>query len=133
MYGRREPKSGEVETPRFTAVWEAIKHLECVDYDRGTRWGVTGKDVCAILDALDALPKPSTPVVADALVDNMRVRCFNDMFRFIENCRRDSTPEVPAHETLTVMLQTLNDCGSKGFGDSDWQKKEPKPLWVSQP
>ena len=61
-------------------------------------------------------------------VEDMRVRCFNDMFRFIENCRRDSTPEVPAHETLTVMLQTLNDCGSKGFGDSDWQKKEPKPL-----
>lgn len=53
----------------------------------------------------------------------VREKCFKDMQRFIENCRSDSTPEVPAYETLTVMLATLNDVGSEGFGDSDWQKK----------
>lgn len=58
--------------------------------------------------------------------EEMRQRCFKDMYRFIENCRRDSDHNVPAYETLTVMLQTLNDCGPEGFGDSDWQKKEAK-------
>jgi len=61
--------------------------------------------------------------------EDLRQRCFKDMQRFIENCRKDSTPDVPAYETLTVMLQTLNDCGSEGFGDSDWQKK---PLAAGQ-
>jgi hypothetical protein len=63
-----------------------------------------------------------------AVLEDMRDRCFRDMQRFIENCRKDSTPQVPAHETLTVMLQTLNDCGSLGFGDSAWQKQKPSAL-----
>lgn len=61
---------------------------------------------------------------SEADLKDLRERCFKDMYRYIENCRRDLVPEVPTYETLTVMLQTLNDCGSKGFGDSDWQKKE---------
>ena|SRR5208283_1591266 len=58
--------------------------------------------------------------------EKLRLRCFKDMQRFIENCRKDSRPDVPAYETLTVMLQTLEDCGPEGFGDSDWQKKQPQ-------
>jgi len=50
--------------------------------------------------------------------EEVREACWKDMVRFIENCRKDSTPDVPAYETLTVMLQTLNDVGIKGFGDS---------------
>lgn len=54
--------------------------------------------------------------------DEIRLSCWRDMVRFIENCRKDSTPDVPAYETLTVMLATLNDVGMEGFGKSDWQK-----------
>lgn len=52
----RDPTSEELESPRFNAVWNAIKKWD-IEREPGDGYaGATGTDVCTILDALDVLP-----------------------------------------------------------------------------
>lgn len=53
---RREPTAQELVDPRFEVIWELIKRVD-VDYRDGTFSGATGNDVCAVLDALDAVAR----------------------------------------------------------------------------
>jgi hypothetical protein len=49
----RDPTTGELDSPRFNAVWGVIKDWDIRRDSDGLYGGATGTDVCMILDALD--------------------------------------------------------------------------------
>jgi hypothetical protein len=54
MHLRREPTPKDFADPRFDVLWELMKRVD-VDYQNGLFSEATGNDVCAVLDALDAV------------------------------------------------------------------------------
>lgn len=50
----RDPTPAELASPRFNAVWNAIKKWDISRESNGLYAGATGTDVCTILDAIDS-------------------------------------------------------------------------------
>ena len=62
----RDPTQEELKSPRFNAVWEAIKKWDLKREHAAGYAGATGTDVCTILDAIDRAAPVRKPVIMSA-------------------------------------------------------------------
>lgn len=135
----RDPTAGELESPLFNAVWNAIKGWDVSRESNGLYSGATGTDVCIILDAIAALVAPGDKML-DRIVATLESRADGinmggdiRVMRAVDQIVQREAAPVPLAPEIVCSVDTSGQMEGSNFIDTpDPRRDELRTLAGAQ-